>query len=209
MKVLTNKLVSACLSLAAALMLSSCGGGGGGSDGIVGGGGGGGGNHAGTSMSAAELQRAQNMLALHNSYRAGLAVPLPALQWYAPAADVAFAHSGRQAAEGNIFHVDPVTGKDSCTRAFDAGISNDPGGFTCTTSAHPFVGENVAWGLNTSDQGIMNGWVASDGHLRQIVAPNQVAGSSSPAWTHCTIGVCDAGGGNVYWTAMFFRNPTP
>ena len=200
---------SLCMALAATLLLASCGGSGGGGD-SMGGGGGGGGGGAGTSMSAAELQRAMNMLTLHNNYRAGLVPSLPPLVWYAPAADVAFAHSVRQADEGMIFHVDPVTMKNSCDRTADAGITNNPsGGAVCTFGGPPFVGENVAWGFNTTDQGIMNGWVGSNGHLRQIVAPNVVDGSASPPWTHCTIGVRDAGGGNVYWTAMFFQNPTP
>lgn len=162
---------------------------------------------AGSSMSAEELQLAMDALTAINTHRAGKS--LAALTWHAAGAQVAYDHCLAMEA-GNFFeHVDPNTGKDPATRALDAGIMHDPDGTIDPTSGNPFVGENLFMAVNPSPSGqaAVDGWIASPGHHTQIDAPMPVTGAQTmPAWTHCGIGVRRSGN-NVWFTAMFFKNP--
>lgn len=161
----------------------------------------------GASMSAEELQLAMDALTAINNHRAGKL--LPAYTWYAAGAQVAYDHCVAMEA-GNFFeHVDPNTGKDPATRALDAGITHDPDGTVDPTSGNPFVGENLFMAFNPSPSGqeAVDSWVNSPGHHTQIDAPLPVSGAQTmPAWTHCGIGV-RRNGSNVWFTAMFFKNP--
>ncbi|MCB9851596.1 MAG: hypothetical protein H6819_00765 [Phycisphaerales bacterium] len=160
-----------------------------------------------SSMSTEELQLAMDALTAINVHRAGKS--LPAYTWYADAAQVAFNHCVAMETGGFFEHVDPNTGKDPATRALDAGITHDPDGSIDPTSGNPFVGENLFMAFNSSPSGqaAVDGWINSPGHHTQIDAPMPVAGAQTmPAWTHCGIGVRRSGN-NVWFTAMFFKNP--
>jgi uncharacterized YkwD family protein len=54
------------------------------------------------------------------------------------------------------------------------------------------AGENIAKGQQTPEE-VMNGWMNSDGHRKNILSPN---------FTHIGVGYVD-GGGSTYWTQMF------
>jgi uncharacterized protein YkwD len=167
----------------------------------------GGGTSVVGTMSAAEAQLATDALTAINTHRAtqGLA----AYTWYDAGAEVAYQHCIAMQS-GNFFaHVNPNTGTDPATRALNAGITHDPDGSVDPNSGNPFVGENLYTATNTtpSGQAAVDGWIASPGHYTQIVAPQAVAGAQTmPAWTHCGIGV-RVSGNQVWFTAMFFRNP--
>ncbi len=159
------------------------------------------------SMSAAEQQLATNALAAINAHRAGHG--LAPLTPHAAGAQVAFQHSSAMQS-GNFFaHVNPTTNTSPGSRAFNAGITHDPGNSIDPDSGRPFVGENLfmATNNNITAQIAVDSWVGSPGHHTQIDAPLPVAGAQTmPAWTHCGIGVRQIGN-QSWWTAMFFRNP--
>ncbi|MCA9256783.1 MAG: CAP domain-containing protein [Phycisphaerales bacterium] len=164
-------------------------------------------NTSGGGMSVEELQLAMDALTAINNHRAGKS--LPAYTWYAAGADVGYAHCLAMEAGSFFEHVDPNTGKDPATRALDAGIMHDPDGTIDPTSGNPFVGENLYMAVNAglTGQDAVDAWVTSPGHHTQIDAPMPVSGAQTmPAWTHCGIGV-RRNGGNVWYTAMFFKNP--
>ncbi|WP_078408407.1 CAP domain-containing protein [Priestia abyssalis] len=54
------------------------------------------------------------------------------------------------------------------------------------------AGENIAKGQQTPEE-VMNGWMNSDGHRKNILSPN---------FTHIGVGYVE-GGGSTYWTQMF------
>ena len=209
------------LSLAFVFVLATaCGGGGSSGGGTTtgggtGGGGGGGGGVAppGASMTTAEEQLGMDALTAINNHRASVG-GLPALQWYAGGADVAYAHCVAMEAGGWFAHQNPSTGSTPARRSADAGIAHDPQGSIEPGTGLPFVGENLASAtgfpsVTYTGQQAVDGWIASPGHLAQIVAPNNVPTvGSMPAWTHCTIGV-RVTTTQIWYTAMFWRNPTP
>lgn len=170
----------------------------------------GGGLPPGTPMSAPELQSAMDALTAINAHRA--AKMLPPLTWYAAGAQVAYDHCLAMEAGGFFDHTNPNTMSTPSSRAQAAGIVHDPMGFIDPVTMDPFVGENLA-----NAQGVpmvvytgadaVNAWVGSPGHHTQIDAPLPVAGAQTmPAWTHCGIGVRMTTT-QVWYTAMFFRNP--
>lgn len=165
------------------------------------------GNTAGAMMSAEEMQLAMDALTAINAHRATKA--LAALTFYADGAQVGYDHCVAMEA-GNFFdHVDPNTNTDPATRALNAGITHDPQGSLDPHSGNPFVGENLYMAFNAglTGQDAVDSWISSPGHHTQIDAPLPVTGAQTmPPWTHCGIGV-RKNGNQVWYTAMFFRNP--
>jgi uncharacterized protein YkwD len=166
----------------------------------------------GATMTAAEQQMGMDALAAMNARRAGLG--LAAYVWYQNGANVAYQHCLRMEAGSFFAHVDPGTGTDPATRALNAGITHDPQGLIDPTSGNPFVGENLAMAtgfptVTYTGQEAVDGWVGSPGHRTQIDAPLPVPGAQTmPPWTHCGIGV-RVTTTEIWYTAMFFRNPMP
>ncbi len=54
------------------------------------------------------------------------------------------------------------------------------------------AGENIAMGQTTPEQ-VMNGWMNSDGHRKNILSSN---------FTHIGVGYVESNG-QTYWTQMF------
>lgn len=160
----------------------------------------------GTAMTAAEQRLAEEALTAINARRA--ARSLPPLQAHAGGAKVAHAHSRDMAVRGYFEHVNPA-GLDGSARIAAAGIRNDPGPRLLPAN---FAGENLAMGTNMllTGQAVTDLWIRSPGHATQIVAPQRMRGAQTmPAWTHCGVGVHQAPGGRIWWTAVFLRNPSP
>jgi uncharacterized protein YkwD len=167
----------------------------------------------GGGMTAQELMLANDCLTAINNYRATLG--LPPFAFYTNGANVAYAHCVDMATNGFFDHNSPTTGTPA-QRAMAAGITHQVPGCLEPGTLLPCQGENLATGLNANLTGleVTNGWIASPGHHAQLVAPNMApgVGFAWPAWTHCGIGVRridNAGNISIWWTAMFFRNPTP
>ncbi len=96
----------------------------------------------------------------------------------------ALAHTQRQAADGDIYHTDPLDGSDPGDRISRAGYSFST------------WGENVAAGYR-SPESVMLGWMTSPGHCRNIL---------NPAFTELGVGYVT--GGKKYgqfWTQAFAR----
>ncbi|MDB8805682.1 CAP domain-containing protein [Romboutsia sp. 1001216sp1] len=55
------------------------------------------------------------------------------------------------------------------------------------------AGENIAMGQK-DPQDVMNSWMNSDGHRKNILSPN---------FTHIGVGIAKASNGQLYWTQMF------
>ena len=55
------------------------------------------------------------------------------------------------------------------------------------------AGENIAMGQK-DPQDVMNAWMNSDGHRKNILSPN---------FTHIGVGIAKASNGQLYWTQMF------
>ncbi|MDB8791140.1 CAP domain-containing protein [Romboutsia sp. 1001216sp1] len=55
------------------------------------------------------------------------------------------------------------------------------------------AGENIAMGQK-DPQDVMNSWMNSDGHRKNILGPN---------FTHIGVGIAKASNGQLYWTQMF------
>ncbi len=128
---------------------------------------------------SSEMQRVLDLVNLERTSR-GL-VPLG----FAPELNVAaLAHTQRQAADGDIYHTDPLDGSDPGDRITRAGY------------AFSTWGENVAAGYRSADA-VMAGWMASPGHCRNIL---------NPAFTE--LGVGHVTGGKKFgefWTQAFAR----
>lgn len=179
-------------------LVACCGGGG-----SPGGGGGGGG---GAPMTAAEEQLSQDALAAMNSHRAGHS--LPPFAAHPEGAQVAYDHCVDMRTRNFFSHVNP-DGVNPSQRIANAGIVNNPGpGFVPSN----FVGENIASGTNALQTGqeVVDGWIGSPAHHTQIDAPQPVSGAQTmPPWTHVGIGVHQGPGGQIWWTAVFLRDPVP
>lgn len=196
-----------CIGLAIVLgvLLAACGGGGGGTTTPPA-------PPPAGAMSAAELQLAMDALTAINNHR--VSNGLTPYVWYALGADVAYAHCVRMDAGAFFAHVDPGTNTDPATRALNAGITHAPQGSIDPHSGNPFVGENIASATGTpsvtyTGQEAVTSWIGSPGHHTQLVAPLTVPGAQvMPAWTHCGIGVRQTTT-QIWYTAMFFRMPTP
>lgn len=197
-------------SLFAALVVATfalgCGGNNGGGGSTTGG-------PAGANMTAQELQLAMDALAAINAHRAGKGIT-PAYQWYATGAQVAYQHCVAMEQGGFFAHTNPNTGSTPASRSMAAGIMHDSQGFLEPGTGHPVVGENLADAQGTptvtfTGQQAVTGWVNSPGHHAQLDAPVIVPGQGQwPAWTHCGIGV-RVTPTHIWYTAMFWRNPTP
>ncbi|MFK7919881.1 MAG: CAP domain-containing protein [Ilumatobacter sp.] len=101
--------------------------------------------------------------------------------------DAALVHTLNQAADGDIYHVDPDDGSSPGDR------------ITRTGYRFSTWGENVAAGYRTP-QDVMVGWMESPGHCRNIL---------NPGFTE--LGVGYVSGGQVYnhfWTQEFGRPNT-
>lgn len=126
-----------------------------------------------------EMQRVLDLVNVERTSR-GL-VPLG----FSPELNAAaLAHTRRQAADGDIYHTDPLDGSDPGDRISRVG-------YTFST-----WGENVAAGYR-SPESVMAGWMTSPGHCRNIL---------NPAFTE--LGVGHVTGGKTYgqfWTQVFAR----
>ena len=207
----TSRIAHVAALLAVLGLAASCGGGGdsGGSGSAKGG------SPPSTSMNAAELALAMDALAAINVHRGRQPGGLAPLQWYASGADVAYAHCVAMEAGGFFAHTDPSTNTTPAVRSSNAGITHDAQGTIDIASGLPFVGENLTTRSGTavirfSGQEAVNQWIGSPGHNMQLVAPNlsACAAQAMPAWTHCAIGVRITSS-QIWYTAMFWRNPTP
>lgn len=126
---------------------------------------------------AAADSREEQVVALVNRERA--AAGCGAVQINAQLATAARRHSQDQAANNNMSH----TGSDGSSfveRARRAGYQNP-------------IGENVAMGYRTPEA-VMNGWMNSDGHRRNILNCQARA---------IGVGVAAAANGALYWTQVF------
>ncbi len=169
------------LSLTLLFALAACGGGGGGDPSGGGDVGGGGGGSCTLSMTSAELGLASDVLTLVNAERA--AVGLGPLTWAPCAAETAYQHSLDMDARSFFDHVNP-SGMDPGQRLTADGIG------------YSTYGENIYWSMPTaSAAGAMTGWMTSPPHRANIL---------SPAFTHIGIGVHDLGGGEGWWTQVFY-----
>jgi uncharacterized protein YkwD len=133
----------------------------------------------GTSMTADELQLAQEVLYLVNQERQSAG--LPALAWDDGAAEVAFQHSLDMDVRGFFDHMNP-DGQLPWDRLDAAGI------------AYSSAGENIAYGY-TSSTSVMNGWMNSQGHRENILRTS---------FTRIGVGV-HVSPSNVWWTQVFYR----
>ena len=192
-------------------LAASCGGGGGSSGSTSSGGTG---TPPSASMNAAELTLAMDALGAINAHRAGQPGGLAPYQWYANGANVAYAHCLAMEAGGFFDHTDPGTNTTPASRSNNAGITHDPQGAIDPGTGLPFVGENLTTRsgvavITFTGQEAVNNWIGSPGHNTQLVAPNPVNGAQTmPAWTHCVVGVRITPT-QIWYTAMFWRNPTP
>ena len=108
---------------------------------------------------------------------AGWFGPAPSVALDETLAAVAEAHSVDQAEMGRMTH----TGSDGS----DLGDRVDRAGYAWTA-----IGENVAWNDRSAEQ-VMAGWLASDGHCRNIM---------NPVYVELGVGLEDR-----YWTQVFAR----
>ena len=108
---------------------------------------------------------------------AGWFDPAPPVTLDATLTTVAQAHSVDQAGMGRMTHIGS-DGSDLRDRV-------DAAGYAWTA-----IGENVAWNYRSAEQ-VMAGWLASDGHCRNIM---------NPAYAEIGVGV-EA----WYWTQVFAR----
>ena len=93
---------------------------------------------------------------------------------------VAYAHS-KDMAEKNFFSHTNLEGLSPFDRMSNAGLS------------YSYAAENIAAGQTTASA-VMNSWMNSDGHRKNILNPNL---------TEIGIGVANGGSYGIYWTQLF------
>lgn len=93
---------------------------------------------------------------------------------------VAYAHS-KDMAEKNFFSHTNLEGLSPFDRMRNAGLS------------YSYAAENIAAGQTTA-AAVMNSWMNSDGHRKNILNPNL---------TEIGIGVANGGSYGIYWTQLF------
>ncbi len=136
-----------------------------------------------TARFAGEHEEALSALALTNQERAQ--VGAPPVTWDPAAAGVAYQHSQYQHSIGTMTH----TGADG--HGVDARM--DAGGVP-----YEMAGENVGLGAREGAARIVQAWMDSEGHRRNLLYAN---------WTHMGLGVRFAPEGpnaGPWWTQVFY-----